>query len=653
MAELPQLVTEPGLARPFYTGNARTETYVAEALRALGDVSIDASTPTSHAQFPLDVNYQHGTPSAMPSALPDNGSVVSFGRGGLPGDGDGSSQYRGQYGYDASRPSLGERSDYDRLPAAPQADEHGTFLPQPDATRFRSLASRKPPPASSSNSPLGDDLPSIPQGIGSPIQSQAGASGRFATFPVKGRDHVGQMVAEPLVSSSSSLSDVEQTFPKGDLEDAAPKYETIEGTPTPPPGPPPGAAPPAMLHASTYGGYDPRSYYSGPSFVPDNTVENEDDIQLPYMPSPRESMRKAPSGSRPLPVPRPWVSPGREAESIQEPNGRSPSTAGPNSFLDPVQTPLASTQEISTAPTVVAQDPPQPAPVEDLDDEQALNAAAAREVSRELDSLMYQPPAPIPRDPSPQPLAPPTPTTPPTIHTSPRSSIDSVSPASSPFARARGRVPGSPPVPRTSSDRPSPTNGPPSPLGASTPSSPTLQAQLPPPSIVLGRPSSPSLTSLGNSSFRTPPELPPSLSPASSQRSLPQPQGLPFAPGKPSQGTRQGSGMISVAAFRRPVARTSTGSEPVVTGSSQDTSPLSVRKKDLRGSHTPRPSGTMGSMSSLPGAQPPEPSSSPQELHHEDEFDYISAYYSSGGGDEPAAPPPSYTESRARSGSLR
>jgi hypothetical protein len=648
MAELPQLVTEPGLARPFYTGNVRTEAYVTEALRALDEVSIDASTPTAHAQFPLDVNYEHGTPSAMPSALPDNDSVVSFGRGGLPGDGDGSSQYRGQYGYDASRPSLGERSDYDRLPAAPQANEHGAFLP-PDATRFKSLSSRKPPPTSSSNLPLGDDLS---QGIGSLAQSQAGASGRFATVPVKGKDPVGQMVAEPLVSSRSSLSDVEQTFPKGDLKDAAPKYEVIEGTPTPPPGPPPGAAPPAMVHASIYGGYDPRSYYSGPSFVPDNTVENEDDIQLPYMPSPRESLRKAPFGSRPLPVPRPLFSPGREAESNQEPNGRSPSTTEPDSFLDPVQTPLASTQEISTAPTIVAEDPPPPAPVEDLDDERALNAAAAREVSRELDSLMYQPPAPVPRDPSPQPLAPPTPTTPPTIHASPRSSIDSVSPASSPFARARGRVSGSPPVPRTSSGRPSPINGPPSPLGASTPSSPAHQAHLPSPSIVLGRPSSPSLTSLNNSSFRTPPELPPSLSPASSQRSLPQPQGLQFAPGKSSPGTRQGSGMISVAAFRRPVARTGTGPEPLVTGSSQDTSPLSVRKKDLRGSHTPRTSGTTGPMSPPPGAQPPELSSPPQEMHNEDEFDYISAYYSAG-ADEPASSPPSYTESRARSGSLR
>jgi hypothetical protein len=635
MAELPQLVTEPGLARPFYTGNARTEVYVTEALRALDDVSIEASTPAP-AQFPLDAYNQDGTPSAMPPTLPDNQSFSSLSRGGMPGDSDGLSQYRGQYEYDTSRPSLGERNEIDRFPAASQADEHGAFLPQPDVTRFTSLSARKPPPASSSSSPLRDDFPSSSQETGAPAQS----SGRFATFPPQGMDSIGQMVAEPLVSSRSSLSDVGQAFPRGDLEDAAPKYEDIEGTTMPPLGPPPGAARPVMLHTNLYSGYGSRSHDSGPSFVPDNIVENEDDTQLPYMTSPNEtSERKVPFGSRPLPVPRPWLSPGREAEFIQEPDGRSPSTT--ESDLDTVQTPLASTQEINTTPTV-AQGPLPPVPI-DPDDERELNAAAAREVSRELDSLMYQPPT-TPRDPPPQPFAPATPTTPPAIHIPPRSSINSVPPASSPFARARGRVPGSPPVPRKSSERPSPTNEPPSPLGASTSSSPVQRAQLPPPNIALG-PSSPPLSSTNSSSFRTPPELPPGPSPISSQRSLPQSQGSPFTPVKPSPASRQGAGMISVAAFRRPAARTAsgTGSEPPVTGSSQDVSPLSIRKKDLRGSpNTPRTSGTMS----------PIALSSPHEPHQGDEFDYISAYYSAG-GDEPAGSPPSYTESRARSGSLR
>jgi hypothetical protein len=608
MAELPQLVTEPGLSRPFYTGTPRTDAYVTEALRALGDVSIDPSTLSA----PLDVNYQDA-PSAMPSAFLDNESVVSLGRGGVPGDGDGSSAYRVQYGYDPARPSLGERGDHD-LPAS-QADEYGAFLPQPDA-RFRSPGSRKPPPASSSS------RPSISQGTG--LSGPSG--GRFATFPTKGmrQDPVGQTTAEPLVGSRSSFEDAEQTFPKGEIDDAAPMYEDIEGTLAPPPGPPPGAAPPAMLHTSPYlGGYHPGSYDSGPSFVPDNSVENEDDTQLPYM-SPRE--RKAPFGSRPLPMPHPWVPPGREAESFEEPHGRAPLTTELDSFRAPTP----------------------PAPVEDPDDERALNAAAAREVSRELDSLMYQPPS-TPKDLPPEPLAPAAPNTPPAVHSSPRSSIDSVAPTSSPFARARGRVSGSAPVTRGSLERTSPTNGPPSgppsPLRASAPSSPAQHAQLPPPSIVLARPSSPSLSSINNTSFRTPPELPPSPGLVSSQRSLPQPQGVPFSSGKPPppprppRPPRQGSGMISVAAFRRPAPR-----EPPV--NSRDVSPLSIRKKELRGSR-----GPLSPTSLLPGAQPPELPSLPQEQQQEDEFDYIAAYYSAGGDD--TGSPPSYTDSRARSGSLR
>ena len=432
MAELPQVVTEPGDARPVYTGNAHTEAYVTDALRALGDVSIDTSTPTSHEEYSSDVNYQLDTSSVMPPALPDNGSAVSFG-GGLPGDGDGSLQYHGQYGHDASS------------------------LPQADASHL------------------------ISQGIGSPIQS------------------VGQMSPEPLVSKKAYLSDVKQAFSEGDYEDAAPKYEEIERTPIPPPRPSPGGSP-TMARAISYGGYDPRSYDSGPSFNPDNTVENEDNIELPSMPSPREKATLA------------------ETETVQSSNGHSQSsTTEPDSFPDPVRTPLAS-------PTVVAQDPPQLVHVEDPDDQRELNAAGAHEVWGELDSLMYQLPSPITTDLSPQRLVPPTPTTPPTIHMSPRSSIESAR-ASSPFARTRGRVSGSPPDPRTSPDRQSPTNAPLDPLG-SAPSSPTQRAQRPSPGIGLGRPSSPSLTSLGTPTlpFRTPSELSPSLSSASSQRSSFQPQ---------------------------------------------------------------------------------------------------------------------------------
>lgn len=623
MAELPQLVTEPGFARPFYTGSTRTEAYVTEATRALGDISIDAFSSSGPLHLPLLVNYHDGAGSTIPSALPDNDSLVSTGRGELPGDGESPSQYRGQYGYGALRPSLGERDDYDQLPTASRADEHGGFLPPPDAARFRSLSTRKPPPVPFPKPHLRDDLPSSSQGIG----LAASSGGRFATFPVKGRRQgsVGHVILD---GSRPPLSDVEQTSQKEDPDDmAAPNYDAAQGLPAPPLGPPPGAAPPAMLHTSLY----PGSYHSGPSYDPDNTVENEDDTQLPYM-SPRE--RKVPFGSRPPPVPRPWLSPGNDVESSEEPHGRAPMSIEPDAFPDPVQTPSASTQALNTAPNL-------PAAVEDPDDERALNAAAAREVSRELDSLMYHPPT---RDLPPPALAPPPPNTPPAM--SPRSSSDSVIPASSPpFARARGRVSGSPSVPRSSLERPSPTNGPPSPSGASTP---VHQAQLPPPSIMHARPSSPSLSSVNNTSFRTPPELPPSPSPAGSQRSLPPSPGVSFSPGKspppPPPPPRHGSGMISVAAFRRP---------PPPPVNSRDVNPLSVKKKEVRGSpNAPRTGGPLSPTSSMPGALPPNLSPSlPQEQRQDDEFDYISAYYSAG-ADE-AGSPPSYTESRARSGSLR
>jgi hypothetical protein len=345
-----------------------------------------------------------------------------------------------------------------------------------------------------------------------------------------------------------------------------------------------------------------------------------------------------PFGSRSLPVPRPWLPPGREAESSEEPHGSAPMATGLDSFPDPV-TPSASIQGLNTALN-------SPAAVEDPDDERALNAAAAREVSRELDSLMYQPPT---RELPPPPLAPPTPNTPPAV--SPRSSGDSAIPPSSPFARARGPVSGSPSVPRSSLERPSPMNGPPSPSEAEASSEPVQQAQLLPPSIVLARPSSPSLSSINNTSFRTPPELPPNPTPGSSQRSLPQSPGVSFYPGKPPPRPppRQGNtGMISVAAFRRPPPPPRTGTEPPV--SPRDVNPLSIKK---RGSpNAPRMGGTFSPTSSMPGALPPQPSPQlPQELHQDDEFDYISAYYSAGGGDEAA--PPSYTDTRARSGSLR
>ena len=632
MAELPQEATNPSFARPFYTGNVRTEAYAADALRALGEISLDASTPSGRAQLPIDVNYQDSDINVMQVSLTGNDSSASLGRGGLPGDGDGPSQYRGRYGIDAPRPSTGEVGDYSRLPATSHVDEHGTFPPQPDVTRFQSFSSRKPLPLSSSNTTMRDDLPPSSQQVVSPVPT----GGRFATFPGR-RDSAAQMIAEPLSASRSTLEDMGLlALPEGDAEDAAPKYEDIAGTRTPPPAPPPGAAPPAVHYANRYGGYGPESYDSGSPFVPDNLSEKEDDLQLPYM----ANERRVPFGSRPLPMPRQLEQAAREDVTTEVHGGCVLISTEPDLIPDPLQTPLAPTEEENT-PTATVQAVVShertltpPPPVEDLDDEQALNAAAAREVSRELDSLMYHPPTIMPKSSPPQTSAPVTLSIPPVASSPPRSSSESLTQPSSPFTRSRGRGPRSPQTPRSSTEHPPTSDVTPSPHVAQASLSPKQQASLPPPNFAAALPSSPPLSNASTPPFRTPPEGPPS--PNLMQRSLPQSPALSHSPARPPPHPRTGAGMgmISVAAFRRQAPRTGSEPQPSPPPGSRDVSPLSIKKK------APRMSG---SLPPLPGAIPSGPvtyTPPEQNLSQEEEFDYLSAYYlNNGGGEESPANP--------------
>lgn len=616
-------------------GHARTDAYVADALRSLAEVSIDPSAPSGQVQFPLDANYQDSDLHPMPSTLPNNDSSVSLSRGGLPGDGDEPLQYRGQYDSDAPRPSSGEEGDYGWLPATSQADEHGAFPPRTDIPRFQSFSSRKPPPPSFYNNPLGYDVPSLSQQIASPNPT----SGRFATFPVKGKrqDSAAQMIAEPLAGSRSTFLGAGQAPPQGDAEDGVSRSEAIEGGHIHPLRPPPGAAPPVLPSTATYGGYDPGSYDSGPPFFPD---EKGDDSQLPYM----ASERRVPLGSRPLPVPHPLEHADREATTTEVRSERVLMFTGSDSIPDPRQarltspegesTPLATTQ----APVFKEGTPTPPPAVDDPYDERALNAAAAREVSRELDSLMYQPPTVMPKGSPSQASTPARLSIPPVASSPPRSSSDSVAQPSSPFTRARGRRSGSPEEPRSSVEQPSTSVSSPPPYVTSVPSSPTQKAPLPPPSIAAALPSSPSLSGVSSPPYRTPPEVP--STPV--QRTLPQPLAMSHSPVVKTP-PRAGAGMISVAAFRRPAPRTV--SEPQPSPVPQDVSPLSIKERDLRNSpNAPRMSGTFNSFSPIPGAQPSEPvAHSPHEQLQEEEFDYLTAYYNSGVDEE----------SSARSGILR
>ncbi|KAI0300509.1 hypothetical protein B0F90DRAFT_419973 [Multifurca ochricompacta] len=644
MSELPQVETEPGSARQFYVGQARTETYVAEGLRALGEVQFDASAPSG--RVPQVAIHQNSSPNLIIATSHDTTSGMNDNYGVPPIDSDGPLQYH------ASRTtSLAEQSSYANSQATFQTDELGTLLPQSDVPRSQTFHAPPNPPSLPSNSSLRDDLPTLSQQIGSP----APPGGRFATFPVKGKrqSSLAPAISEPQESLKSTFTEeVEQALSKGDPDDPVPQYEAVEGVHAPPLGAPPGAAPPAMPRASLYESHNSGAYDSGPSHAPSNAGEAEEDSQLPYVETP-QSERRIRFGSRPIPMPRPWSHFNRATISLEQPNEREPASTDHERVVDPVQESSALNQgegESSASPqATVSQDriPTPPSAKEEPQDEQALNAAAAREVSRELDAFMYSPPVILPRTPSPKPLAPAPLSIPPVTHQSPRSS-DSITHPSSPFTRGRNRAPESPTASRSSAEQLSPVSVSPSPLVTSVPSSPTQQPPLPPPSIALPKSSSPSLSSISNSSFRPPPELLTTPSPNISQRTLPLPPGVSPTQAKASPLPPPGTRTISAAAFRRPTPRKS---ETLI--GSPDINPLPVKRRDPRGSpYAPRLDGAFGSTSSLPSAQAHELAPPlPPDQNQEDEFDYISAYYVSG-GDE-LNPPPAIIEPRARSSSLR
>jgi hypothetical protein len=493
------------------------------------------------------------------------------------------------------------------------------------------------PTPSISGSLQRDTFPSSSQHNGPPSPS----GGRFATFPVKGRrqDSFAPAIAEPQHSSqldSTFTEEVAHALLK-DTDEPAPMYQVTDGDPASPLAPPPGAALPVAPRANLYGSPDSRAYDGLSSYVPPNAGEGEEDVQLPYM-DPPQGERRVRFGSRSIQIPNPWTKSG----------GPTPTSTEHDPFPDSAQMPQ---EESGSLKDPVSQDhiPTPPDALREPEDERALNAAAAREVSREMDALMYSPPAAPPRTASPEaealnpaplsipPVAYPPPPPPPN---------DTLTHPLSPFARTRNHSPGSPTASRSSAEHPSPNNVPPSPRVPSTPNSPTVQASLPRPSISLPLSSSPSLSSNSSAPFRTPPELPANPSPKPSQRALPQPPlgaSAAKSPPLPPSGNRT----ISAAAFRRPVPRI--GSDTF--SGSPDVSPLAIKKRDMRGSpYSPQTGGLFGSTSSLPIAQAPVPA--PPQPPHEDEFDYISAYYGSE-GDDLGGPPLGISETRPRSDSLR
>jgi hypothetical protein len=300
------------------------------------------------------------------------------------------------------------------------------------------------------------------------------------------------------------------------------------------------------------------------------------------------------------------------------------------------------------------------------EEERALNAAAAREVSRELDSLTFSPPVPLDsnfisdRGRTPPPLQDRADFSSPAY----RSTSRDASPRpyrQGDFNQDARAQPSEPPRLQISSPsspgQASPT-GPRSPIspGGSKIESPLRIAM---PTIGLSQPETWSTTSINSSNggtpsvYRTPPENPrglgtsPLIPSAINKSPLSSPMASPLPPPAP------GGRTISAAAFKRPQPRLSGD----VMGA--DTSPLALGKRSLPSSPYPQRQRSISTDNTNPtqppsrlfdSAAPPRDRavSNPPFQHQQDistttteddeQFDYIAAYVNSIGNSDPGEP---------------
>ncbi|KAJ6551142.1 hypothetical protein B0H19DRAFT_1072907 [Mycena capillaripes] len=416
-----------------------------------------------------------------------------------------------------------------------------------------------------------------------------------------------------------------------------------------PPGPPPGAAAPVV--GSVWAGGEREREPSAPGGMmrnPSNlTVEEgggdrqstfstaSEDFGLAYM-----NMGDDPADEAPL-----------EGEGEKERQARLSKHVrfgDASEFMEPPQAPYMKREPSSSSLRGKRVPPPTFDPVED---ERALNAAAAREVSRELDALSFSPPPVAPPQvqvqtesagwefatPSPQqqPPSPPSkrsneytssssssppqtqyqpPASPPqNQYTSPPPPANQYAPPPPPANREREASPRIPPAARKATlDNPNAL-----PPGARHQNTPSWDAQ--PMEPAQPAPFQPGHHTTPSWAITPPPPVDSPASPSSPR--LDSPYRAPVASRSTSSLNAQvppGARTISAAAFRRP--------QKTASGDVGDTSPLALKK---RLPASPYPQARAGSALRDASPQPP-----PQQQDDES-FDYISAY-ANGGRDSQA-----------------
>ncbi|KAI0372011.1 hypothetical protein BV20DRAFT_941050 [Pilatotrama ljubarskyi] len=714
ISEIPLEPTQPGLPRPYYSGHARTEFLVAEAARAIAEVLYSPDpNPSQRTMRPLPGPELPPVPSPSQRRL---STTSAGGQSGYGPTSPGPGAYPGLPQVEESGFSIQQFIGADQAPSpqsqGPPVSEFGTYsggaLPphtsslsaaekdkaaSPRGGRFATFpvkaAGPRPPPGAASGSSMsmtnpyinpppmrdGDRPPSLDIRRSHESFSTSVAHALGQQFSMDGTS--GSSTGPGQSAGSSRFTAPQGVPPQQDVKGA--DFGPQRYSPPPPMYSPPdsnqlpaGAAPPNPPR-STQNGLSAEEHLQQARSQSRSTAEEEEEEGLAYM-SPthgnesNESVSE--SGDRRVrfggvsdvdqEMEKRHAEEEAAARRAQSPTEGQPGRTSPEAARS--SQPTSPTTEASPAqggrdrsPSSSLQDRiPSPPPPADPLDEKSLNAAAAREVSRELDALMMSSPPVSPGDKAPASPWGTRPQYPSQQYqrqaVSPRPSLDppgSVpgSQVTSPklegmYVRHRDRSASSPisrvPVPEVIPTPASPTgsNEGSDQMQRSIGSIPRIS-----PALSAGSTGTP---------YRTPLETPLAGPPTGSLYNLPGTTGsnASFSSGLPG-GTRT----ISAAAFRRPV-RNASGT--LVDGRQSpgpaDTTPLNVKKRPLPSSPYPSPYPSANlqapggmprsvSASGGPGGEHSRQSAEDQQqrpiTHYrqdDDDFDYISAYTDAPGG---------------------
>ncbi|ESK97386.1 hypothetical protein Moror_17817 [Moniliophthora roreri MCA 2997] len=673
--EIPDVVTQPGMARPMYTGQQNVYGLLQEAQHCVGEIAfstVPAAEPRlprpPHENRPSDNIHDNVPASAMRSEGGFSGND-----GYLPApQNTGSGHFM----------DVSDMSTSTFLSGAPSSISPTTasrFSPPPQIPH----PSQPPFPQIEQASRSTDDFGASPP---QPDSKNLPGGGRFATFPVKTHTSQGSTSAgyqlrdePPLLHHASTEDDSFSSSIAAALNDGrssldgpAPSYTTHQihtsyGQDPPRSRSPPTIAPPAAMGSpweNAQSPMAPRDLVSGADGKRRAQDDQSDEGGLAYDRSDIETAHQSKHESR-------HVRFGEISDVDTELRKRHEAE---RLMLEPINTDVIPD---ANAPRASPRRVPPPT-LSPEEEEKELNAAAAREISRELDALNFSaqgsirggrsddilpspvrgrndsfggPVSPINREPSPllPPSAPfvnrgPSPR-PESLPSSPVVAAPQSPIGQSPLANNPPAV--SPYVPdshRTASPPVSPVRE-----TSSSPISPKAPSPvLPLPTINMPERSSSSFSSLrgGASPYQTPPEFPRSPLGTRSTSSLVD-RSPGASPAPPPAGTRT----ISAAAFRRPAK---TGSDAGSIGGGigggglgqglADTSPLHLKKRLPSSPYPPQRPGSSGNQA--PGAgtgrersdsqmstqqpvtsSPPHPPPNYSERDADDQFD-LSAYTS-------------------------